>query len=60
MKQKKLVIIGAGQTVDELYPIIQDLKEDKNYKIFKILDDDKKFHKKTESIKKWAGDTFFL
>ena len=46
MKQKKLVIIGAGQTIDELYPIIKDLKEDKNYKIFKILDDDKKFHKK--------------
>ena len=28
MKQKKLVIIGAGQTIDELYPIIKDLKED--------------------------------
>ena len=25
MKQKKLVIIGAGQTIDELYPIIKDL-----------------------------------
>ena len=46
MKQKKIVIIGAGQTVDELYPIIKNLKNDDNYKIYKILDDDKKFYKK--------------
>ena len=46
MKQKKIVIIGAGQTVDELYPIIKNLKNNENYKIYKILDDNKKFYKK--------------
>ena len=46
MKEKKLIIIGAGQTIDELFPIIKNLKTNINYKLFKILDDDKKFHKK--------------
>jgi sugar O-acyltransferase (sialic acid O-acetyltransferase NeuD family) len=46
MTQKKLIVIGAGQTIDELYPIIQNLKNGKNYKLYKILDDDKKFFKK--------------
>ena len=46
MKEKKLIIIGAGQTMDELFPIIKNLKTNINYKIFKILDDDQKFYKK--------------
>ena len=47
MVEKKLIVIGAGQTIDEIFPIIKNLKSNINYKLFKILDDDKKFHKKS-------------
>ena len=47
MVEKKLIVIGAGQTIDEIFPIIKNLKSNINYKLFKILDDDKKFYKKS-------------
>lgn len=43
MAKKGLIIIGAGQTIDEIYPII---KSNYNYKITKILDDNKSYFKK--------------
>ncbi len=43
---KKLIVIGAGQTIDELHPIIKNLKSSTDYKLYKILDDNKKFYKK--------------
>ena len=46
MKRKKIIIIGGGQTADEIYPILKNLKYDENYIIHKILDDNKIFHKK--------------
>ena len=44
MKEKKLIIIGAGQTIDELFPIIKNLKTT-NYKLL-IFHDDKSSIKK--------------
>ena len=46
MKRKNIVILGAGNTVDELFPILQSLAKSKNYKIEAILDDNKKYFKK--------------
>ena len=43
MVEKKLIVIGAGQTIDEIFPIIKNLKSNINYKLFKILDDDIKY-----------------
>ena len=46
MKEKKLIVIGAGQTIDEIFPLIKNLKSNIKYNLFKILDDDKRFYKK--------------
>ena len=47
MKTKKIIILGAGNTVDELFPIIQSLYRQKKYKIKAIFDDNKKYYKKS-------------
>ena len=46
MKRKNIVILGAGNTTDELFPILKSLSKSKNYKIEAILDDNKKYFKK--------------
>ena len=46
MKRKNIIIIGAGNTADEIYPILQNLKKNKQFNIQAILDDDKRYHKK--------------
>ena len=50
MKRKNIVILGAGNTVDELFPILQSLSKSKNYKIEAILDDNKKYFKKNIKV----------
>tara|TARA_B110000027_G_scaffold132340_1_gene158303 strand:+ start:485 stop:1135 length:651 start_codon:yes stop_codon:yes gene_type:complete len=47
MKTKNIVILGAGNTADEIIPILDSLSKNKEYKIKGILDDDKKYFKKT-------------
>ena len=44
------MILGAGNTVDELFPILQSLSKSKNYKIEAILDDNKNILKKYKGI----------
>ncbi len=46
MKRKNIIIIGAGNTADEIYPILQNLKKNKQFNIQAILDDDKRYYKK--------------
>ena len=46
MKIKNIVILGAGNTSDELIPILNSLSKTKKYKIKAIMDDDKKYFKK--------------
>ena len=47
MKTKSIIVVGAGNTIDELFPIIKNISVDNlQYKIVGILDDDKKYHKK--------------
>ena len=46
MKTEKIILVGAGYTADEISPIILNNKDNKNYKIVGILDDNKKFYKK--------------
>ena len=46
MKTKKIIVVGAGNTIDELFPIIKNISNKNKYKIVGILDDDKKFFKK--------------
>jgi len=68
MKKKKLIIVGAGYTIDELYPLIKNISKKVNYNIVGILDDNKKFFKKDykgipihiglENAKKFKGCEF--
>ena len=45
MKTKNIVVVGAGNTIDELFPILKNTSKDNtNYKIVGILDDDKKYY----------------
>jgi len=46
MKTEKLIIIGAGNSVDEIYPIVKNNKSNIDYKVVGIIDDDKKYFKK--------------
>tara|TARA_B100000029_G_scaffold511921_2_gene607194 strand:+ start:199 stop:849 length:651 start_codon:yes stop_codon:yes gene_type:complete len=46
MKTKKIIAVGAGNTIDELYPIIKNSSNEKKYKLVGILDDNKKFYKR--------------
>tara|TARA_B100000989_G_C19524966_1_gene466259 strand:- start:2142 stop:2792 length:651 start_codon:yes stop_codon:yes gene_type:complete len=46
MKRKNIIIIGAGNTASEIYPILQSLSKTKKFNIQAILDDNKKYHKK--------------
>jgi len=46
MKFEKIIIVGGGYTADEIFPIILNNQNKKNYKIVGILDDDKKLYKK--------------
>ena len=46
MKPKKIIIIGAGYTSDELFPIINNLSKSSKFKVVGILDDNKKLYKK--------------
>ena len=45
MKRKNIVILGAGNTADELIPILDNLQKNKKFKINAIIDD-KKFYNK--------------
>ena len=47
MKRKNIVILGAGNTADELIPILDNLQKNKKFKINAIIDDDKKFYNKS-------------
>ena len=44
---KNIIILGAGNTADEIVPILDSLSKNKDYKIKAILDDDKKYFKKS-------------
>ena len=44
---KNIVILGAGNTTDEIIPILESLSKNKDYKVEAILDDDKKYFKKS-------------
>ena len=44
-KRKKIVIIGGGLSVEEIYPILKRIKKE-NYIIKSIYDDNKNYHKK--------------
>ena len=46
MKTQKIIIVGAGNSVSEIFPIINENKSGINYKIVGILDDNKKYYKK--------------
>ena len=39
---KNIVILGAGNTTDEIIPILESLSKNKDYKVKAIIDDDKK------------------
>ena len=38
MKTKKIIAVGAGNTIDELYPIIKNSSNEKNNKVDAILE----------------------
>ena len=44
---KNIVILGAGNTTDEIIPILESLSKNKDYKVKAIIDDDKKYFKKS-------------
>lgn len=46
MRTKRIIVVGAGNTIDELFPIIKNASIEKQYKLVGILDDDKKYYKK--------------
>ncbi len=46
MKTKKIILVGAGYTADELLPIILNNQDNVSYKIVGILDDNKNLFKK--------------
>ena len=70
MKTEKLIIIGAGNSVDEIYPIVMNNKSNINYKVVGIVDDDKKYFKKfykgipiyigLENVKKFKNTKFIF
>ena len=40
---KKIILVGAGYNYFEINPILQNLKENRKFKLVGILDDDKKY-----------------
>ena len=50
MKTEKLIIIGAGNSADEIYPIVKNNKSNIDYKVVGIIDDDKSHTKVLQSI----------
>ena len=43
---KKIILVGAGYNYFEINPILQNLNENRKFKLVGILDDDKKYYKK--------------
>jgi len=70
MKTEKLIIIGAGNSVDEIYPIVMNNQSNINYKVVGIIDDDKKYFKQSykgipihvglEKVKKFKDSKFIF